>query len=227
MNKKILSLPPHLSVAWSEVASLEAKDGLLLIHLKSGKCHEVPGLSDDAIEQVFRGHVASLDVDEPALTPKNRVEMSFGLPFKIGEGLENLAMPMQHNLEQKDAPDMPPEVIEKIVAVSEALGIHEQAENMPPAEPHCNCLYCQIARAIHGDAQNEAINLDEMACEEVSDTELTFRDWIVNPDDKNQKLYVVVNPAKQDEHYSVYLGEPLGCTCGQKNCEHIRAVLNS
>jgi len=225
MNSKIFSLPPHVSVAWGEVASLEVKAGILCVHLKSGRCHEIPGLSDEKITEVFAAHSASLSDDVP--TGKNRVEMNFGMPPMGLDGLEGMSMPMQHNPDQKDAPNMPPEVIDKIIAVSEAPGIHEQAAHMPPAEPHCNCLYCQIARAIHGDThvgfEPEATDEEE----EVLDTDLTFRDWIINPDEANQNLYIVVNPANEDEHYSVFLGKPIGCTCGHDNCEHIRAVLNS
>ena len=43
----------------------------------------------------------------------------------------------------------------------------------------------------------------------------------------NSILIVVTNPLDANEHYNVFLGDPIGCTCGQKNCEHIRAVLNS
>jgi hypothetical protein len=59
----------------------------------------------------------------------------------------------------------------------------------------------------------------------VSDDELKFRTWDISQ--SNEKLYIVSNPLDDHEHYSVYLGEPIGCTCGQKLCEHVRAVLNN
>ncbi|NGX33463.1 MAG: hypothetical protein K1060chlam4_01531, partial [Candidatus Anoxychlamydiales bacterium] len=40
-------------------------------------------------------------------------------------------------------------------------------------------------------------------------------------------LYRVTNPLDENEHYSVFLKDPIGCTCGKKNCEHVKAVLNS
>ena len=100
---------------------------------------------------------------------------------------------------------------------------------MPAAEPHCNCMYCQIARAfsdkeslVDQDTVNPEIE------EAVSDVELTFReDWIINPESSNKNLYLVINPSDEAEKYTVFLGKPIGCTCGEKNCEHIRAVLNS
>jgi PhoH-like ATPase len=42
-----------------------------------------------------------------------------------------------------------------------------------------------------------------------------------------EQLYKVTNPLDANEQYNVFLGTPLGCTCGLKNCEHIRAVLNT
>lgn len=222
VNPKILSIPPHLSVAWSEVSSLEVQGGNLLVHLKSGRCHEVPDLSKDDLTLIFSAHEASLTSD----TPKDKGDMSFGMPFRMAEGMEGMGIPMQHDPEQKDAPDMPADVLEKIVNVSQALGIDQDAVNLPPAEPHCNCFYCQIARALQADSHECLIpNADEI---EVSDEDLTFReDWIVNATAENKQLYTVVNPLNPKEQYSVFLGDPIGCTCGEKNCEHIKAVLNS
>jgi hypothetical protein len=61
--------------------------------------------------------------------------------------------------------------------------------------------------------------------EEVSDEDLKFRDWEIKQ--TAEQLYTVTNPLDANEHYNVFLGSPLGCTCGDKNCEHIRAVLTS
>lgn len=217
ISSKVLSLPPHLSVAWSEVASLEVKQGTLIVHLKSGKLHEVPGLEQDTLKSVFEAHRESLEGGESSM------EMSFGMPFKMPEEMEGFGMPLQHNSDQMDAPDIPAEILEKIVAVSRVVGVNQLLDNMAPAEPHCNCMYCQLARALHGEQMNEAE--EEVV---VSDEELTFReDWIVNPDEGNKQLYLVINPLNEKERYSVFLGNPIGCTCGQKNCDHIRAALNS
>ncbi len=224
VNPKILSIPPHLSVAWSEVSSLEVQNGRLLVHLKSGRSHEVPNLQDEDLQIIFSAHEASLSPDTPKDSAK--VEMSLGMPFRMAEGMEGMGIPMQHNPEQKDAPDMPPDVLEKIVTVSQALGVDHEAINLPPAEPHCNCLYCQIARALQLSS-HEGFSPDPEEIE-VSDEELQFReDWIVNPTEGNKQLYIVANPLNSKEQYSVFLGEPIGCTCGEKNCEHIRAVLSS
>jgi hypothetical protein len=36
-----------------------------------------------------------------------------------------------------------------------------------------------------------------------------------------------MNPLDHKEHYNVFLGDPIGCSCGNNNCEHIQAVLKS
>jgi hypothetical protein len=69
----------------------------------------------------------------------------------------------------------------------------------------------------------DTTQMDDM--EEISDDDLKFRDWEIAQTEAN--LYSVTNPLDPSEHYSVFLGEPLGCTCGSKNCEHIKAVLKS
>ena len=41
------------------------------------------------------------------------------------------------------------------------------------------------------------------------------------------KLFTVVNKLDPQENYHVYLGHPVGCTCGKQGCEHILVVLKS
>jgi len=81
-------------------------------------------------------------------------------------------------------------------------------------------------RAIQqGDEHPEQKKKQESLEEEVSAEDLKFRDWdIVQSGDD---VYIVTNPLNAEEQYNVYLGNPVGCTCGQPNCEHIRSVLNS
>jgi len=131
--------------------------------------------------------------------------------------MDMLGQAMQHNPNQADAADIPEDVLNKISKVAGALGLSDQ-ENLPQAEPHCNCMHCQLARAIRGEKK--------VAEEEiVTDEDLTFRDWDI--EQKSDYVYVVTNPLDNSETYNVFLGNPLGCTCGKKNCEHIRTVLNS
>ena len=60
---------------------------------------------------------------------------------------------------------------------------------------------------------------------EITPEELQFKDWEIAQ--KDGKLYHVINPLDKNEYYDVFLGDPIGCTCGNKNCEHIRAVLST
>jgi len=77
-----------------------------------------------------------------------------------------------------------------------------------------------MVRALHDEPSQQGEGE-----EEVSDEDLTFQDWEVKQE--GDKLYLVTNPLDRDERYRVFLGKPLGCTCGKTNCEHIRMVLSS
>jgi len=139
------------------------------------------------------------------------------LPFPI----EGLTSTLQHNPEQADTPPLPPEILEKSNLSKASSGRSDLA---PKAEPHCNCPYCQITRAITGALLEAEASIPQIE-EEVSAADLTFRNWDIKQE--SNKLYCVTNPLDTKEHYSVFLGEPVGCTCGSKNCEHIQAVLRS
>ena len=130
---------------------------------------------------------------------------------------------LQHNPEQADGPDLPPEVLEKITQLSKAMGI-DDPEAAPKPEPHCNCMRCQIAKAMQAGLEKEERPAEEPE-EIVSDEELKFCSWDIKQTE--DKLYCVTNRLDEKEHYHVYLGDPIGCTCGQTHCEHIRAVLDS
>ena len=133
--------------------------------------------------------------------------------------MESLGSIMHHNPSQSKAPNLPPEILDKITAISKIMGV-EDTESIPKAEPHCNCIHCQIAKALRGQKKK-----NEEILEEVTDEDLKFKTWDIKQTGK--KLYSVTNPLDNNENYNVFLGKPVGCTCGQKNCEHIKAVLNS
>ena len=116
-------------------------------------------------------------------------------------------------------------MLEKITKITEALGA-EAIENMQSPEPHCNCFYCQIARAMQGKKKPTIHpELDGSDTEFVSDEELRFSEWKIAK--VGEQTYEVQNPLSNEERYRVHLGSPVGCTCGEKNCNHIRAVLSS
>lgn len=223
-NEKILSLPPYLSTDWKNVDTLAINEnGNLLVILKNKTKIEIPNLSKDEIINIFDAHAKFIETKSNE-TNSNQIspeKMKLDIPFKIGEGgLESIGSAMQHNPAQSNAPDLPPDVLNKIAAVSKALGI-ENSEVLPKPEPHCNCFHCQIAKAMQINTKYNEENLEE----EVSDDDLKFRDWDIKQID--DKLYEIINPLNEKEKYQVYLGNPIGCTCGQKNCEHLKAVLNS
>lgn len=242
INSKILSLPPYISTSWKNIASLHVEETpsghSLMIELQNSTLIEVPNLDSSIIEAIFAAHAKSLDQDPPAPqtrpTPSkvslgqpmnnggnNEELLGFSFPLQIGSGgIENLGSAISHNPEQADAANLPQEILDKIAAISKAVGI--DSSMLPKAEPHCNCIHCQIARAVHGEAPKE---VEEVSEEEVTPEDLKFRIWDIAQ--TGQNLYVVSNPLDAKEQYNVFLGAPVGCTCGEKNCEHIRAVLNS
>ena len=138
--------------------------------------------------------------------------------------MEHFGTLLQHNPEQANSPDLPPDILEKIAHLSKTLGI-EDPNTVPKPEPHCNCMHCQIARAMQTGLNGELPETKEEQEEIVSDEDLKFKTWDVAQ--TGEKLYSVTNPLDAKEHYNVYLGDPIGCTCGENHCEHIRAVLNT
>ncbi len=237
INRKILSLPPYISTSWNNVSSLYAENengrNILVIELKAGSTIRIPQLDSDILTKVFQTHSRYLEESDKSETPKinpNEVPpfnfdhfSSIGIPMKFGMNLEGLGAAMQHNPSQANAPDLPKEVLDKISAVAKIMDADPSLTSSLKAEPHCNCMHCQIARALNGETREHSSH--EEVEEEVSDEDLKFKTWDI--EQSGDKLYTVTNPLDKKEHYSVFLGEPLGCTCGQKNCEHIKAVLNT
>ena len=107
-----------------------------------------------------------------------------------------------------------PIAIAKIISPSEEL-------LLPKSEPGCNCFFCQIARALNPELSSSHTT-DEPA---IADEELQFQQWDIKQ--TGEKLYSVINRLDEHEKYNVYLGHPIGCTCGKQGCEHILAVLKS
>src|SRR5579872_7331683 len=242
INKKILSIPPYISTSWKNIAYINMEDALpnplLVITLLNGLRIEIPNLDQPILEAIFDSHALYLDQDpssslakssakptqntnnEPLPQTPNELFMGLGLPLRINNGnLENFGgFPLQHTPDQGSTPDLPQEILSKIGAIAKALEI-ENPTLLPKAEPHCNCMFCQIARAIHDGLGVETEKVSESAEEEITADDLKFRSWDIRQ--SGEKLYVVTSPLDDREQYSVFLGTPLGCTCGEKNCEHI------
>ena len=239
INQKILSIPPYISTAWRNIASIHIQEQpekkILMVTLTNESIIEIPNLNQAILEEIFSAHSRFIESESQEKSTikssQNNAHFSnktdsalLNPPFGTGiNGLHNLNMVMHHNQEQAHSPDLPPEILEKITAMTKSLGIEGELNNMPKAEPHCNCFYCQISRSLH---KNETFKEDNKTEEElVSDEDLTFSDWII--DQTSDNLFTVTHPLNANEHYQVFLGNPVGCTCGEKNCEHIRIVLNS
>lgn len=245
INSSIFSIPPYISTSWKNILSLQidtaqSNSPLLIVTLTNNQIIEIPSLNAATLDLIFQTH--ALYLQQETVSPKQNEQKlpgSFGplpaLSFSIGnpgkmkdlEGLSPLGGMMQHNPEESSAPDLPAEMLNKISSISQAMGLDKQLAFMPKAEPHCNCPYCQITRAL-GSSPEEPAAPEKKSLEQeelILDTDLAFKDWDVK--DTGKDLYEVTHPLDPNEKYQVFLGTPIGCTCGCKNCEHIKAVLNS
>lgn len=242
IDEKIICIPPYISTTWDQVSFLQSSEdpetGLLMltIHLTEGKTVCIPNADSSLIDIAFSTHVKYLESKtiqtqpgEAGKTMGSLLQHLTGLspdqlthmPIRFGiSGLEGMPgmEALQHNSAYANAPDMPAEVLDKISGMIKMLSNGETSA-FPKPESHCNCPHCQVARSVH-DSQREA---DSPLDQPVADEELTFRDWEIVK--KGDKLYTVINPLDAEEQYSVYLGTPVGCTCGHAGCEHIKAVL--
>jgi hypothetical protein len=102
----------------------------------------------------------------------------------------------------------------KIIASEDAL-------QMLKSESHCNCIHCQIAKSFNQSSQHPEQHIDE----DITEDDLRFQQWDITQ--TGDKMFTVVNRLDNREKYNVYLGQPVGCTCGKTGCEHILAVLKS
>ncbi|MBS0622877.1 MAG: hypothetical protein JSR80_08000 [Verrucomicrobia bacterium] len=238
ITRKQISIPPYISTAWTNVAALrleepdEAGRQILVVALQDGTLIRIPDLNAAQVAEVFLMHEETLEeggesgfsmMVSPALERLMQQAQALGnqvvgLPIRLGDGIEGMANAMQHDPAQANMPPLPDEVLAKIVGISKVLGV-ENVQELPSPEVGCNCFHCQVARAIRYSVS------EEVGEEEIEDTELRFREWDI--ESRGENLYTVSNPLDPSEHYSVYLGEPLGCTCGDKHCQHIKAVLQS
>lgn len=241
ISPKILSIPPYISTSWNNIASLhlenQSNNDVLIITLHSGARIEVPNLEAPLIETIFSAHVHYLELEEKAVANKPTPQP----PFSLSAGntghfsLELLALDnlpvnpngfgsLMHDPSQANSPKLPEDILEKIGHIAQAMGL-DDPQAFPQPEPDCNCMRCQIASAIQGFLHpKEEVQQGEPE-EVVSDEDLKFSTWHVSQ--AQDKLYIVTNPLEKMEQYQVHLGQPIGCTCGQNHCEHIKAVLNT
>jgi hypothetical protein len=234
INDKFFSFPPFLSTGWENIAAISLNtSGQILVHLSNGESIMLPSLSTEDTEAIFKAHATYLEkqiLKEPLQKKERSTSPTQGeLPIRIGFGnaLEGIPASLHHNPAQSQGPDLPPEMLSKISQISKIL-MPEEVQDLPPSEPHCNCPHCQIVRAILGETRQilvsavQPLTNDE---EEISDSDLQFQQWEIAQ--AGDKLFTVTNKLDRQEKYSVYLGHPVGCTCGKPGCEHILVVLKS
>lgn len=230
VNEKILSIPPYISTVWSHVRMLRMESDTLIVSLADGSQVRVPGLSKEQVETVFSFHQKALEAKEEKkekvsssqFTESFAKEAEQAIRFGM-MGMESLGNAMQHNFEMRDSPLLPPEILSKVEAISKAIA-PEMKVDLPKAELHCNCPHCQIARAIQRGLGSQP-DMEQHEEEDVPEEELTFQEWRI--EQTGEQLYSVISKIESNERYGVYLGDPVGCTCGKPGCEHVLAVLRS
>jgi hypothetical protein len=240
INNKILNLPPFISTTWNNVLGLHMKESTLVISLSTGESVLIDDLPKEVIEAIFLAHRSYLEQQDFSNPAQTQVTSPFGflnqslsstsLEFlQFGQNaMKGIGAAMQHSEELSNAPDLPAEFLEKIAAIAKIV-TPETQDGLPQAEPNCNCPHCQIANAINGQIKSNEIHHYTPATntheEQVSPEDLIFQEWKIEQTGTN--LYQVTNNLDPKEVYQVYLGDPIGCTCGEKNCVHIPAVLKS
>ena len=219
ITHKILNIPPYISTSWENIKLLALDGPNLVIVLQNESRVIIPNIEKNTLTAIFDAHAKSLE--EKA--NRGKIDFSFGLPMPGGPlaGLETLPNAMQHNPAQANMPDLPEEVLSKISALSKVMNLNDPSA-LPAPEANCNCMYCQLARALRGLDKNKKTKELE---EEVTEEDLKFRSWDIKQ--TADKQYIVSNPFNKDEKYTVFLGDPIGCTCGSDKCVHIQAVLKS
>jgi len=237
INLKVLNIPPYISTSWKNIAALKAVEKAdeysLIVTLVDGSQTEVPHLQKQIVDAIFATHAQVYDMEIPSNTispirPIESLPLGFSMKMEL-PGFEGLSSVLQHNQEHYNSPNLPAEVLEKLSALTQVMG-QSEVDAIPQPEPHCNCPHCQITRAIHlGKDLKEKHKLQEISenTEEelVTEEDLHFRTWDIKQ--TAEQLYVVTNPLDSEEQYNVFLGKPIGCTCGNPHCDHIKAVLSS
>ena len=228
---KFLHIPPYISTSWNNVKSLHIDNSTLVVSLVDGSPVHISHLPETDVKLIFETHRLFLEQQETVELDAFRTDIFSAqgqrqeIPFKLGiASLEELTALPQHNAAQANIPNLPPEILEKIVAITKIVAPEGAA--FTKAEPHCNCLNCQVSRALDNqEPRMEQRELPKAVEEEISEKDLSFQQWEITQ--QNPQIYLVSNKLDANEHYTVYLGEPVGCTCGKSGCDHVIAVLKS
>lgn len=241
INEKILCIPPYISTQWQEVTSIHSEEdsahqkSSLIINLKEGKIIKIENIEPSLRDLAFAAHLQYLE--KSSSSEKNTIfQTLFGeqaegaIPIRLDftsvkglpEGVEGMESAFHHNAAAQ-IPNLPAEVLEKVASIARIF-MNGDLNSFPKPEPHCNCMHCQVAREIH-KIPAETSQLIENEDVEVKEEELRFRTWDILQ--IGEQLFTVTDPTNPKLKFNVFLGSPIGCTCGDNGCEHIRAVLST
>lgn len=234
----LLSLPPYFSARWEFIQSIRMQENVLIVTLKDGSSSTIPHLSNDEISQIFHSFALYAEAPPTITTQENPLKRDISqlvegvkkgfsdfvhILSKSGGNALGFAKALEHDPSNANMPPLPPEAIQKIEMLLQIVPEEDIMAMQAPID-HCMCMYCQVQRLLR-QALFKKKEIGENEGEPVDENELKFNEWIVSP--VSDKLYSVRNKLDPEEEYRVFLGEPLGCTCGKANCEHIIAVLRS
>jgi hypothetical protein len=232
INNKILSIPPYISTSWSSVKAIHMNQNILTVHLNDGAIVNVPHLDQETIQLIFTLHAKVMEESQnrtlpaflptPSLFPMAEKVRDIPIRFAISN-LDDINLATQHNPTLANSPIIPEEILKKIVQITKMIAPQEGLV-MGNAEPNCNCVHCQLSRAFGGEDKSLETKIEEKE-EEVSEEDLKFSEWHIIKE--REQLYTVVNKLDDTSRFNVFLGDPVGCTCGKSGCEHLIAVLKS
>lgn len=230
-----LHFPPYISTSWDQVKLITADETKLTITLVSGREVHIPELEAEVIEAVFDAYQEyreSIDTEasaEHTQSTGNEVQDLFsglqnliknfkGMPVQFGVGIEGLESLFENLPNEKPSP----ELIKQVQQMTKMMGINPN--DLPRPEPHSQTAYSQILRAIRNEEEVSTPDHPDLPSEEeVYEEDIAFQQWLIKKTGDN--LYDVINKLNPNEVYQVYLGNPVGCTCGESGCEHLLTVL--
>ncbi len=237
ISTKIFSIPPFISTRWEYVVSLRVAEDMLIVTLKDGTACSIPHLPKETIDQIFAYHAESIetanhqkdDIGQLMEGMRSGFKELVNMLSKLGaNALSSLGKALEHDPNNANLPQLPPDMVKKVKMLLNIIP-REDIMAMPEGEPGCHCMYCQINRILREAILTQETNTPDILAEEeteaVEEKDLEFSEWIVEP--IQDKLYKVTNKLDTQEEYRVFLGDPIGCTCGRPHCEHVLAVLKS
>lgn len=235
ITPKIFSVPPYISTRWEFILSLRVKEHDLLVTLKDGIVCTVPNLPQETIDQIFEFHVNSeeaVDQERENLQPllesmRSGFKELMQMLSKLGaNAIGSIGKALEHDPNNAKLPDLPSDMVKKVQMLLNIIPKNDILA-MPVGIEGCHCMYCQINRILRRAISNEENGTPDVMAdsEPVEEKELQFSEWVV--ESTGEKLYKVSNKFNHSEEYRVFLGDPIGCTCGKPHCEHVLAVLRS